>query len=148
LLKEATMDLDVDTLVTAVYCIVDDRYRAQFAPLKPARPGQRPVLSDSEILTLAILAQRTLFRWLLRLGLALLRLFFLTGTAARPGRPTLGRPRPALDDLRFRLRQTDVRAARPLRAWPAHRLPIGRQLEPTATVLLGPAARMDGLWQH
>jgi hypothetical protein len=51
------MELDLDTFLTAVYCAVDDLYRAEFAPAKPRRPGHRPELSDSEVLTLMALAQ-------------------------------------------------------------------------------------------
>src|SRR5439155_21186115 len=51
------MDLDLDTFLTTVYCVVDDLYRAEFAPAKPVRPGPRPRLSDGEVLALAILAQ-------------------------------------------------------------------------------------------
>jgi hypothetical protein len=51
------MELDVDTFLTTVYCIVDDLYREQFAAAKPSRPGARPVLSDSEVLTLLLLGQ-------------------------------------------------------------------------------------------
>src|SRR5436309_7213792 len=51
------MDLDLDTFLTAVYCVVDDLYRAEFAPAKPVRPGHRPELSDSEVLALMALAQ-------------------------------------------------------------------------------------------
>jgi hypothetical protein len=57
LLKEATMHLDVDTVLVTVYCIVDDLYRQHHAPHRPARPGHRPALSDSEVLTLTLLAQ-------------------------------------------------------------------------------------------
>lgn len=49
--------LDQATLVTALYCIIDDLYRALFAHRKPVRPGRRPELSDSEALTLMVLAQ-------------------------------------------------------------------------------------------
>jgi hypothetical protein len=49
--------LDLDTFLTTVYCVVDDLYREQCAPRKPARPGPRPDLADSEVLTLALLAQ-------------------------------------------------------------------------------------------
>src|SRR5688572_30609540 len=51
------MELDLDTFLTAVYCVVDDLYRSEFARAKPARPGPRPRLSDGEVLTLAVLAQ-------------------------------------------------------------------------------------------
>jgi hypothetical protein len=51
------MALDLDTFVTAVYDTVDALYQEQFAPQKPRRPGPRPRYSDSEVLTLALLAQ-------------------------------------------------------------------------------------------
>lgn len=49
--------LDPATLVTALYCIIDDLYREFFAHLKPVRRGRRPELSDSEVLTLVVLTQ-------------------------------------------------------------------------------------------
>jgi hypothetical protein len=52
-----TQHLDPDTLLTALYCIVDDLYQDHFAPLKKTRVGRRPELSDSEVLTLMLLAQ-------------------------------------------------------------------------------------------
>jgi hypothetical protein len=51
------MDLDLDTFLTTVYCIVDDLYQEQIAPQRPVRPGPKPELSDSEVLCLALLAQ-------------------------------------------------------------------------------------------
>ena len=51
------MDTDLDTFLTTVYVIVDDLYRTECAPHKPPRPGHRPELTDSEVLTLGILAQ-------------------------------------------------------------------------------------------
>lgn len=51
------MTIDLDTFLTTVYCITSDLYQAQYAAQKPRRPGQRPELSDDEVLTLAILAQ-------------------------------------------------------------------------------------------
>lgn len=51
------MDVDLDTFLVAVYTHIDDLYRAALAPHKPRRPGQRPELSDSEVLTLVLLAQ-------------------------------------------------------------------------------------------
>lgn len=51
------MDIDVDTFVTTVYCIVDDMYKAHWAPLKPVRPGTQPEMSDSEVLSVMLLAQ-------------------------------------------------------------------------------------------
>jgi hypothetical protein len=49
--------LDLDTFLVTVYCVVDDLYRAHAAPHKPVRPGHRPELADSEVLTLLVLAQ-------------------------------------------------------------------------------------------
>ncbi len=51
------MALDLDTFLTVVYCMVDDLYQTHGAPAKPVRRGTRPALSDSEVLTLAVLAQ-------------------------------------------------------------------------------------------
>jgi hypothetical protein len=51
------MELDLDTFLTAVYCVVDDLYRGEFAPAKPRRPGHRAELSDSEVLALMAQAQ-------------------------------------------------------------------------------------------
>ena len=48
---------DPATLLTALYCVVDDLYREHFASRKPVRPGRRPELSDSEVLTLVLLSQ-------------------------------------------------------------------------------------------
>ena len=49
--------MDLDTFLTALYTIVDDLYRQHIAAHLPPRPGQKPVLSDSEALTLALCAQ-------------------------------------------------------------------------------------------
>lgn len=51
------MLLDQETFLTTVYCIVDDLYQTHYAHAKPRRPGRKPILSDSEVLTLALLAQ-------------------------------------------------------------------------------------------
>ena len=45
------------TLGVSLYTIVDDLYQERYAHTKPRRPGRRPELSDSEVLTLAICAQ-------------------------------------------------------------------------------------------
>jgi hypothetical protein len=51
------MDIDVDTFLTTVYCVVDDLYQAQYAAQKPVRRGATVEMSDSEVLTVVILAQ-------------------------------------------------------------------------------------------
>ncbi|MGI8550379.1 MAG: hypothetical protein ACR2PL_06200 [Dehalococcoidia bacterium] len=51
------MELDLDTFLTAVYCLVDDWYREQIAPRKPVRRGHRPEVTDSEVLTLTLVGQ-------------------------------------------------------------------------------------------
>ena len=51
------MTLDLDTFLVSLYTIVDDLYQERYAHTKPRRPGRRPELSDSEVLTLAICAQ-------------------------------------------------------------------------------------------
>lgn len=51
------MALDLDTFLVALSTIVDDLYQQQVARTKPERPGPRPTVSDSEVLTLALCAQ-------------------------------------------------------------------------------------------
>jgi hypothetical protein len=51
------MTLDLDTFLVALYTIVDDLYQARVAPQLLRGPGKRPMLSDSEVLTLALCAQ-------------------------------------------------------------------------------------------
>ncbi len=51
------MELDLTTFLVTVYCAVDDIYQEQMAALRPRRRGPRPDLSDSEVLTLALLDQ-------------------------------------------------------------------------------------------
>lgn len=51
------MTLDLDTFLTTVYCVVDDLYRELCGPSLAGRPGAKGKLSDSEVLTLAALAQ-------------------------------------------------------------------------------------------
>ena len=50
------MDIDVDTFLTTVYCVVDDLYQAHYAAQKPVRRGAAPAVSDSEVLTVVIVA--------------------------------------------------------------------------------------------
>ena len=61
---------DVDTFLTTVYCLIDDLYREHAAPIRAHRAGRPGELSDSEVLTLAVLAQwqssgseRQFIRW-------------------------------------------------------------------------------------
>lgn len=51
------MELDLPTFLSTLYTLVDDLYKTHLAPHKPVRPGPAPQLSDSEVLTLALLAQ-------------------------------------------------------------------------------------------
>ncbi len=51
------MEIDLDTFLVTLYCVVDDLYRDQFAPLKPLRRGHKAEMSDSEVLTMDLLAQ-------------------------------------------------------------------------------------------
>ena len=66
--------------------------------------------------------ERTLFRRLLALGAALLRLFFLTRAAARPAEPVAA--------LLFGLRQAPLPPPRLHRPRPAGGLPLGCRAEP------------------
>ena len=50
------MAINLDTFLVALYTIVDDLYQ-QHAVAKPVRPGPPPMVSDSEVLTLALCAQ-------------------------------------------------------------------------------------------
>lgn len=51
------MLLDADTFLVTVYVLVDDLYRTEYAPSRPRRPGPEPAMSDSEVLTLALVGQ-------------------------------------------------------------------------------------------
>lgn len=51
------MSIDLDTFLVTLYTIVDDLYQQHAAPAKPRRPGPRPTVADSEVLTLALCAQ-------------------------------------------------------------------------------------------
>lgn len=51
------MDPELDTFLVTVYCVVDELMTERFSPLKPNRPGSKPTMTDSEVLTLTILAQ-------------------------------------------------------------------------------------------
>lgn len=63
------MTIDLATFLVAVYTCIDTVYHDTIAPHKPVRRGRRPVLSDSEVLTLMLIAQwrgsseRDLLRW-------------------------------------------------------------------------------------
>lgn len=48
------MSIDLDTFLVAVYVSIDDLYQTYAAPHKPSRPGPKPTVSDSEVLTLVI----------------------------------------------------------------------------------------------
>ena len=51
------MAIDLDTFLVALYTIVDDLSQQPVAARKPGRPGPRPVVADSAVLTLALWAQ-------------------------------------------------------------------------------------------
>src|SRR5437763_1868771 len=51
------MELDADTFLVAVYCVIDDLYHETFAAHKPVRPGVEPEMRDSEVLTVVVLTQ-------------------------------------------------------------------------------------------
>lgn len=63
------MSVDLATFLVTVYTCVDALYQRHIAPHKPVRRGRKPVMSDSEILTLMLLAhwrgssERDLLRW-------------------------------------------------------------------------------------
>ncbi|MCI0881051.1 MAG: hypothetical protein J4O05_02985, partial [Chloroflexi bacterium] len=49
--------MDPDTFLTAVYVIVDDLCQAKSGEVRPKRRGRKPVLSESEVITLALLSR-------------------------------------------------------------------------------------------
>jgi len=49
--------MDLETFFTTVYVLVDDWYKTHIAPYKPKRPGVKPRMSDSEVLSVAIAGQ-------------------------------------------------------------------------------------------
>lgn len=51
------MELDLDTFLVTVYCVVADEYAARYQARKPRRPGAKPRLADCEVVTLMALAQ-------------------------------------------------------------------------------------------
>ena len=53
--------MDLDSFLVSLYVLVDDWWRAEHPPA-PRRPGRPSLLSESEVLTLAILAQWPRFR--------------------------------------------------------------------------------------
>jgi hypothetical protein len=56
-MKLPTTAEDLATFLATVYCTIDELYVERFGAHKPARPGVAPVASDSEVLTLLVLAQ-------------------------------------------------------------------------------------------
>ena len=53
--------MDLDSFLVSLYVFVDDWWRTSHSPT-PSRPGRPALLADSEVLTLAILAQWPRFR--------------------------------------------------------------------------------------
>ena len=51
------MELDLDTFLVTVYCVIDDLSHETFAAHKPVRPGAEPEMSESEVLTVVVLTQ-------------------------------------------------------------------------------------------
>ncbi len=49
--------MDLDSFLVSLYVLVDDWWRASHRSPAPPRPGRPALLADSEVLTLAILAQ-------------------------------------------------------------------------------------------
>jgi hypothetical protein len=71
--------MDLDSFLVSLYVLVDDWWKASHPSSAPRKPGRPALLSESEVLTLAILAQWPRFRserdfW--RFAWAHLRLYF------------------------------------------------------------------------
>jgi hypothetical protein len=54
--------MDLDSFLVSLYVLVDDRWKAGHPSSAPRKPGRPALLSESEVLTLAILAQWPRFR--------------------------------------------------------------------------------------
>lgn len=63
------METDVDPFLVAVSTEIDTLLHTTLAPMYPGRPGPRPTMADSEVLTLVLIGQwrgsseRALLRW-------------------------------------------------------------------------------------
>ena len=55
-MKLPTAEADLATFLATVYCTIDELYVARYGPHKPVRRGVAPQASDSEVLTLLVLA--------------------------------------------------------------------------------------------
>jgi hypothetical protein len=55
--KQPAASAEVDTFLVTVYCLIDDLYRQYAGPVRAHLPGRPGELSDSEVLTLAVLCQ-------------------------------------------------------------------------------------------
>ncbi|MDQ3804539.1 MAG: IS982 family transposase [Acidobacteriota bacterium] len=49
--------MDLDALIVTVFCLVDDALTAEFAGRRLRRRGPRPLLSDSEVLTMEVVGE-------------------------------------------------------------------------------------------
>jgi hypothetical protein len=68
-LEDRAVQIDTDTFMVTAYTIIDDLYQERIAPHKPLRPGPKPVVCDSEVMTQMVLAQycpQRSERWMLR----------------------------------------------------------------------------------
>ena len=54
--------MDLDSFLVSLYVLVDDWWRERHPPSVRIKPGRPALLTDSEVLTLAILAQWPRFR--------------------------------------------------------------------------------------
>ncbi len=54
--------LDLDSFLVSLYVLVDDWWKADHPPTALRKPGRHALLSESEVLTLTILAQWPRFR--------------------------------------------------------------------------------------
>ncbi len=54
--------MDLDSFLVSLYVYIDEWWKANYPPSAPRKPGRPALLSESEVLTLAILAQWPRFR--------------------------------------------------------------------------------------
>jgi hypothetical protein len=48
------ISIDIETLLTIIYVLVDDWYQAEGRHLLKSKPGVKPIFSDSEVITLLL----------------------------------------------------------------------------------------------
>lgn len=123
------MAVALDTFLVAVYTQIDTLYQTHIAPHTPVRRGRRPVMADSEVLTLLLVGQwlgrseRALLRWA-HAHLAVAFPVLLSQSAFNRRARALG---PVLTQLMLALADTLNAAATPYQVVDTVPVPLARQ---------------------